>query len=57
MAQTDRQTHGHGDSMTDRAQRAESVNIFKKVKHNTIFAKTIVRKFIFTQKCTTTKKT
>ena len=23
--QTDRQTHGHGDSMTDPAQRAESV--------------------------------
>ena len=27
MAHTDRQTHGHGDSMTDPAQRAESVKI------------------------------
>ena len=25
--QTDKQTHGHGDSMTDPAQRAESVKI------------------------------
>ena len=29
MAQTDIQTHGHGDSMTDPAQRAESVKIQK----------------------------
>ena len=31
--QTDKQTHGHGDSMTDPAQRAESVkNIFGQPK-------------------------
>ena len=35
--QTDTQTHGHGDSMTDPAQRAESVKIklilgFRKTK-------------------------
>ena len=28
MAHTDKQTDGHGDSMTDPAQRAESVKIF-----------------------------
>ena len=27
MAQTNKQTNGHGDSMTDPAQRAESVKI------------------------------
>ena len=28
MAQTNRQTDGHGDSMTDPAQRAESVKMY-----------------------------
>ena len=28
---TDRQTHGHGDSMTDPAQRAESVKIHRPI--------------------------
>ena len=32
MAQNDKHTHGHGDSMTDPAQRAESV---KRIKNQT----------------------
>ena len=36
MAHTDRQTDGHGDSMTDPAQRAESVKISQTVIINSI---------------------
>ena len=42
--QTDTQTHGHGDSMTDPAQRAESVKIVK--KGNVIFKKCLCLKSI-----------
>ena len=31
MAHTDKQTDGHGDSMTDPAQRAESVKMEKQL--------------------------
>ena len=44
MAHTDRQTHGHGDSMTDPAQRAESVKIYK---YNKISDKFSLKKKIF----------
>ena len=36
MAQTDRQTNGHGDSMTDPAQRAESVKRVAKISKKKI---------------------
>ena len=36
--QTDRRTDGHGDSMTNPAQKAESVKINEKNNTNQIFA-------------------
>ena len=52
--QTDKHTHGHGDSMTDPAQRAESVKITlkkirpgPKLKRPTHLSKQCVMIFVF----------